>query len=126
MNESGKIDGVDAELHGVFQVRQVTRGTALESLVGADLVRVEPAQTSSTHRHNRAETVLFFTAGSGEVLLHAHREVVAVTTGDRVVIPAGTFHAVRTSIEAVEFMSVQSPPILDLSTGVLDLEPLEE
>ena len=121
----GKIAGVETELHGVFQVRQVTRGTALETLVGADLVRVEAGQASSMHRHNLAETVLFFTLGAGEVLLHADRQAVPVAVGDRVVIPAGTYHAVRTTTHAVEFLSVQSPPILDLSTGVLDLEPIE-
>jgi hypothetical protein len=31
---------------------------------------------------------------------------------------------VRTRDEALEFVSVQCPPILDVATGVLDLEPL--
>lgn len=31
-----------ADINDVFHVTQVTRGTALEDLVGADIVRVEP------------------------------------------------------------------------------------
>ncbi|MFN8027792.1 MAG: cupin domain-containing protein [Acidimicrobiia bacterium] len=115
---------LEVEPHDVFAVMQLTRGTALGSLVGVDLVRVEAGCESGMHRHNRAETVLYFTAGSGEVLVHPDRTVIAVHAGDRLELPAGTFHAVRTRDDAVEFVSVQSPPILDVTTGVLDLEPI--
>jgi oxalate decarboxylase/phosphoglucose isomerase-like protein (cupin superfamily) len=112
------------ERHDVFDVMQVTRGSALESLVAADLVSVEPHQQSSMHRHNNAETVLYFLAGSGQVLLTADYTVVEVVAGDRLGIPKGMFHAVRTFDETIRFLSVQSPPILDIASGVKDLEPL--
>jgi oxalate decarboxylase/phosphoglucose isomerase-like protein (cupin superfamily) len=111
------------ERHDVFDVMQVTRDSALESLVAADLVGVEPYQQSSMHRHNNAETVLYFLSGSGEVLLTAHNTVVAVRAGDRLAIPKAMFHAVRTFDEPLRFLSVQSPPILDKASGTKDLEP---
>ena len=115
---------LEVELHDVFHVMQVTRDTPLESIVAADLVDVEPGQESSMHRHNHAETVLYFLAGSGEVLLTEDYEVVAVTAGDRVAFGKGVFHAVRTGAEPLRFLSVQSPPILDKAAGTRDLEPL--
>jgi oxalate decarboxylase/phosphoglucose isomerase-like protein (cupin superfamily) len=114
------------ERHDVFDVMQVTRGSALEALVAADLVGVEPHQQSSMHRHNNAETVLYFLSGSGQVLLTAEHTVVEVTAGDRLGIPRGMFHAVRTFDETLRFLSVQSPPILDITSGIKDLEPLAQ
>ena len=79
----GRDSDLAVELHDVFHVMQVTRDTPLESIVAADLVEVDPGQESSMHRHNHAETVLYFLAGSGEVLLTESYESVPVTAGDR-------------------------------------------
>lgn len=118
---------IPVELHdGVFHVCQVTRSTALECMVGADLVHVEPRKQSHMHRHNRAETVLFITAGAGEVLLDGIDDAtctrVPVAKGDRITIAAGRYHAIRTVTEPLDFLSVQMPPILDKASGTLDLE----
>ncbi len=121
----GLDEALEVERHDVFLVTQVTRDTPLESVVGADLVEVEPHQESSMHRHNNAETVLYFTEGAGEVLLTDQRDVVAVVAGDRLLIGMGVYHAVRTHDSALGFLSVQSPPILDKRTGFRDLEPIE-
>ena len=112
----------DSEQNDVFHVTQVTRGTGLEELFAADLVRVEPGQTSHIHRHNQAETVLFILGGSGVV--HVGDSEVAVREGDRLLIGKGVYHRVRTAGEPLRFLSVQSPPILDKARGILDLEPL--
>lgn len=120
----GRDSDLEVELHDVFHVMQVTRDTPLESVVAADLVDVDPGQQSSMHRHNNAETVLYFLAGSGEVLLTESYESVPVKAGDRVAFGRGVFHAVRTGAEPLRFLSVQSPPILDKSAGTRDLEPL--
>jgi quercetin dioxygenase-like cupin family protein len=116
---------LEIELHDVFHVMQLTRDTALSSVVAADLVDVDPHQESSMHRHNRAETVLYFLDGSGEVLLTADYEAIAVRAGDRLHIGKGVFHAVRTGESSLRFLSVQSPPILDVAAGTRDLEPIE-
>jgi quercetin dioxygenase-like cupin family protein len=122
----GHDSGLRAELHdGVFHVTQVTRDTPLESIVGADLVTIDAHQESSMHRHNHAETVLYFTAGAGEVLLTENRDVVEVVAGDRLLVGKGVYHSLRTRDAALSFLSVQSPPILDKSTGFRDLEPLD-
>ena len=109
------------DVNDVFQVMQLTRGTELESIVGADYVRLDPEQTSKIHRHNRAETVLYILDGHGVIVVEdVDHNVVA---GDRIRIRIGQYHGVRTASSSLAFLSVQSPPILDKSTGVLDLEP---
>ena len=114
----------DAELaverQDVFDVMQLTRDTALESTVGVDWVVLEQGQRSSLHRHNRAETVLYFVDGAADIVVGG--DIVPVVAGDRLRIAKGVAHAVRTPSSAVTFVSVQSPPILDKSTGTLDLE----
>ncbi|MDY7106988.1 MAG: cupin domain-containing protein [Actinomycetota bacterium] len=116
--------GLPVERHDVFDVLQVTRGTALQSLVAADLVEVEPHQRSSIHRHNHSETVIFITAGRAEVVVGD--DVVEVAKGDRIHVGKAVYHGFRTGDDPVSFLSVQSPPILDESTGTLDLEPLAD
>jgi uncharacterized RmlC-like cupin family protein len=116
--------GLPVERHDVFDVLQVTRGTALQSLVAADLVEVEPNMRSSVHRHNHSETVIYIISGRAEVLVGD--ELVAVAAGDRLHVGKAVFHGFRTADDPVTFLSVQSPPILDESTGTLDLEPRAE
>ena len=116
---------LEVELHDVFHVMQVTRDTPLASEVAADLVDVLPGQESSMHRHNLAETLLYFLDGAGEVLLGEEYEAVAVKAGDRLRIGKGVFHAVRTGESSLRFLSVQAPPILDVEAGTRDLEPID-
>jgi len=108
------------QYYDVFFVTQLTRATALAPLVAVDRVRVEPERHSQTHRHNGAETVLFIEAGSGTVVINtiAH----CVIAGDRLCIPRGAWHSVRTGREALIFTSIQAPPIHDEATGRHDLE----
>ena len=91
--------------------------------IPADVVGVEPHSVSQIHRHNLAETVLFILGGAGTVLVGEHD--LPVREGDRVLIPKGTYHGVRTGAEALRFLSVQSPPILNRARNTLDLEPLD-
>lgn len=111
------------EHQDIFDVTQVTQDTLLEHLVGADLVDVAPGQRSKIHRHNLAETVLYFLDGTAEVVVGD--ETLSVRAGDRIRIGKGVFHGVRTPEGSCRFLSVQTPPILDKATGFLDLEPLE-
>lgn len=110
------------ERQDVFDVMQVCRDTPLETLVGADLVDLQQGLESRIHRHNRAETVLYFLDGEADVVVG--ERTVHVSKGDRLRIGKGVFHGLRTPAGPVRFLSVQTPPILDKSTGVLDLEPL--
>lgn len=103
----------------VFHVTQLTQDTKLAGVVAADLVAMEPGQRSGVHRHNDAETVLYFLRGEATVVLDD--EEFDVTPGTRVRIGAGVFHGVNSHSE-VQFLSVQSPPILDAATGRLDFE----
>lgn len=114
--------GLEVELHDVFHVQQLTRGTELEPMVGADMVTVDPGKTSQIHRHNIAETVLFVMGGRGFVHIEGVDHEVAA--GDRIRIRPGEFHGVRTTDSPLWFLSVQSPPILEEATGAYDLEPL--
>ena len=111
------------ERYDVFEVTQITRGTPLESVVAADLVSIAPRRASQVHRHNEAETVLLILDGSGTVLVG--ESSLRVSKGARVLISKGVFHGIRTEAESLTFLSVQSPPILDLAQGTMDLEPLK-
>ena len=109
-------------LYDVFYVTQLIQGTALESVVAVDRVRVEPRKSSGTHRHNDAETVLFIEKGSGVVKVGGVCFV--VNAGDRISIPKGSWHSVYTAQHELIFTSIQSPPIHDEKTGRHDLELL--
>jgi len=112
---------LEIELHDVFNVMQVTRGTPLETDVGADLVSMDPSQASQTHRHNFSETVLYFLSGKGTVFVND--EPHQVVKGDRILIHKAEYHSVSTgNDEGCEFLSVQTPPILNITTGFRDLE----
>jgi len=118
-------EGLEVELHDVFHVTQVTRDTPIEEAVGADLVRMDPGQASRTHRHNFAETVLFFTSGKATVFLNDVPN--AVKAGTRLLIRKTEYHSVSTGEDSgCEFLSVQTPPILTKATGFRDLEEREE
>lgn len=117
-------DKIEIELHDVFHVQQITRGTPIEEAVGADLVTMEPGKNSEPHRHNFSETVLFFTAG--KAVVHINGEPHVVKAGDRILIHKTEFHSVTTADDSgCAFLSVQTPPILTKVTGSRDLETLE-
>lgn len=115
-----RLSDVPTEPFGVFEVKQLTRGTALESVVAADWVRIGPGKTSEVHRHNHAETVLWIVEGSGTVIVDGTDY--PVEAGSRIAIARGIYHGVRTDHDSLVFLSVQSPPILDTAEGTLDLE----
>ena len=119
---SGKpiLSNVSVETYGVFDVIQLTRGSALESIVAADWVTIGPEKTSEIHRHNHSETVLWIVEGSGIVVVNGTDHEVA--KGSRIAIGKGVLHGVRTREQALTFLSVQSPPILNKEDGHLDLE----
>lgn len=113
---------LEVELHDVFNVKQITRATPVEADVGADLVTMEAGQASQTHRHNFSETVLYFL--SGGAIVYVNDEPHEVKEGDRLVIRQTEYHSVSTSEESgCAFLSVQTPPILNITTGFRDLEP---
>ena len=47
-----------------------------------------------------------------------------VRAGERLYVPCGVFHGFETQEEPLVFISIQSPPILNKTTQILDLEPL--
>ncbi len=108
------------EMFDVFSVRQLTRSTSLEDSVAVDDVVIGAQQISRIHRHNRSDTVLYIVGGSGEVVVEDRS--LEVKAGDRIHIPPGSYHGVRTAKESLHFISVQTPPILNKKTGTLDLE----
>ena len=107
----------------IFNVTQVTEGTLLEDVVGADIVFVEAHQTSQVHRHNESETVLYILQGSG--ILQVNDQKVQIKAGLQVCISKGDYHGVITSSDSLTFLSIQSPPILNKKNGTLDFEKKE-
>ena len=112
------------ELYDVFYVTQLTRGTALEKIVGVDRVRVEPWQCSQMHRHPIAETVIFIEHGFAIISIDFKDHT--VSAGNRVCIDKGVDHNVRTFGEELVFTSIQVPAIHDESTGRHDVENTEQ
>ena len=111
---------VASEVFDVFEVRQLTRATTLEPKVAVDQVFVKPGMRSGIHRHHHADTVLVISGGEGEVIVGD--EVFQVSAGDRIHIPPGAFHGVKTDRMELSFISIQTPPIQSNVTGILDLE----
>ncbi len=114
---------IPVEPYDVFKVMQLTRGTALENHVAADWVSISAHQKSNVHRHNFSETVLFIV--SGTALARVGEKTFQVNEGDQIIIRPTEYHGFTTSEQALVFISIQSPPILNKTTGVLDLEPLQ-
>ena len=106
----------------IFSVIQVTENTLLEDSVGADVVSVEPNQTSQIHRHNESETVLYILEGSGSVVVENQK--IQVSAGQQLCINKGQFHGVITTDDSLRFLSIQSPPILNKLRGTLHIEEL--
>jgi mannose-6-phosphate isomerase-like protein (cupin superfamily) len=122
MTDDIRLAAPPVERFDVFDVQQVTRGTALEAIVAADMVSIGPHMRSQVHRHQRSETVLYVFEGAGRARIGERH--VEVRAGDRIAIGKGVYHGFETAASPLRFLSVQSPPILDESTGQLDLDPL--
>src|SRR5262245_234814 len=115
---------VESETYGAFRVTQITRGTALEDLLGLDLITIPAGTTTEVHRHPRAENVVYILSGDAIAIIDhvAYR----VTEGDRLRIGKGVPHGFQTSETPLTFVSVQSPPILNKKLNILDTEVLED
>jgi quercetin dioxygenase-like cupin family protein len=115
---SEHLDRPPAEHHGAFIVTQITPDTYLESILGADYIRVPEHTVTEIHRHNHSDAVLYVTKGQGTV--YCDEEALPVRQGDRIQIGRGVYHGFRTMDEAIEFVSLQSPPILDKKQDAFD------
>ena len=114
---------VESETYGAFGVTPITRGTALEDVLGLDLVTVPAGVTTEVHWHRHAENVLYVLSGRATAIInHVGYQVVA---GDRITIGKGVYHGFKTSETALTFVSVQSPPILNKNRNTLDTEVLQ-
>jgi mannose-6-phosphate isomerase-like protein (cupin superfamily) len=113
---------VESETYGAFRVTPITRGTALEDLLGLDLVTIPAGVTTEVHRHPHAENVVYILSGDATAIIdHVGYRVVA---GDRLRIGKGVYHGFRTAETPLTFVSVQSPPILNKKLNIFDTEVL--
>src|SRR5262249_24970784 len=114
---------IESETYGAFRVTPITSGTALEDLLGLDLVTIPPGLTTEVHRHPHAENVVYILSGNATAIIdHVGHRVVA---GDRLTIGKGVYHGFMTSETPLTFVSVQSPPIFNRKLNILDTEVLE-
>ena len=115
---------VESETYGAFRVTQITRGTALEDLLGLDLVTIPAGTTTEVHRHPHAENVVYILSGDATAIIeHVGYRVVA---GDRLRIGKGVYHGFKSAGTPLTFVSVQSPPIVNKKRSLLDTEILED
>jgi uncharacterized RmlC-like cupin family protein len=115
---------VEPEIYGAFRVTPITQGTALEDLLGLDLVTIPPGMTTEIHRHAHAEYVVNIL--SGDAAANIDHVGYRVVQGDRLRIGRGVYHGFKTSETPLTFVSVQSPPILNKKLNILDTEVLGE
>lgn len=79
--------------------------------VGCDHVLI-PANTSlPPHLHQRCTSYLLITSGKGYAKVGEQH--LNVKKGDIIYIPQGVSHSLSTESESMEFIAIQSPPILD-------------
>jgi uncharacterized RmlC-like cupin family protein len=98
-------------------------GTALEDLLGLDLVTIPAGTTTEVHRHLHAENVVYILSGDATAIIdHVGYRVVE---GDRLRIGKEVDHGSKTSETPLTFVSVQSPPVLNKKLNILDTEVLE-
>lgn len=112
------LDKPAVERHGAFIVTQITPDTYLEPILGADYIRVPEHTVTEVHRHNNSDAVIYVTMGRGTVF--CNDDAIPVRQGDRIQIGRGVYHGFQTTEEAIEFVSLQSPPILDKKEDVFD------
>jgi mannose-6-phosphate isomerase-like protein (cupin superfamily) len=114
---------VESETFGAFRVTPITQGTALEDLLGLDLITIPAGITTEIHRHSHAENVVYILSGDATAVIdHVGYRV---GEGDRLRIGKGVSHGFKTSQTPLTFVSVQSPPILNKKLNMLDTEILE-
>jgi len=82
------------------------------------LVRLQPDTAYAQHVHRHSDALFIVTAGAATLLIGADRRPVAI--GDVVAIPRGMPHGFAVAATRLEFVSIQSPPILDSVTGEED------
>lgn len=83
-----------------------------------ELVELQPKAEYRLHYHKNSSAIIYIVAGCGTFLLG--NEAIAYQAGKRIVIPAGFRHGFSTAT-ATLFLSIQSPPIIDPTTGQIDL-----
>src|SRR5258708_38670398 len=86
---------VESETFGAFRVTQITRGTALEDLLGLDLITIPAGTTTEVHRHPHAENVVYILGGDATAIIN-HVEY-RVGEGDRLSIGKGVYHGFKPS-----------------------------
>lgn len=70
------------------------------------------------HIHDRASAKFYFFKGSGFIIYNDQK--IAYTEGTHYYVPAGVMHGFEQNDETI-FLSVQSNPIEDRATGIIDI-----
>ncbi|MDF2867950.1 MAG: hypothetical protein K0S11_1420 [Gammaproteobacteria bacterium] len=83
-----------------------------------ELVELQPQTEYRPHYHQNSAAVIYIASGYGTFLLGD--KCIDYRTGKRIVIPAGLMHGFNTQTRTL-FLSIQSPPIIDPTTGEVDL-----
>ncbi len=100
----------EIELFGIYRVP--TKHGCLE------LVKLYPAIPYAPHIHDFCSAEFIFLDGKGEVILN--EKSFPYSKGSVYFVPAGVMHGFRIDEETI-FLSVQSNPIQDRSTGHIDI-----
>lgn len=100
----------DEEFYGIYRVPAKTGCV--------EFVKLYKETTYKPHIHDKAAATFIFLVGTGLVTLGD--EKIPYKSGDRVEAPAGVMHGFIQNEETI-FLSIQSNPIQDRTTGEIDI-----
>lgn len=88
-----------------------------------ELVSLAAKQTYRPHYHRHSQATIYIISGSGSFYLKD--EWLEYGSGTRITVAQNIMHGFKTNTQTL-FLSIQTPPILDRTTGTVDLHYDEE
>ncbi|STX51502.1 Cupin domain [Legionella busanensis] len=112
---------------GVFKVEKsilltISNHSLRPSNEIVELVRLKPSSKYQPHYHKQSSAVIYIILGEGFFL--SGKNEISYQPGMRFDLPEKTPHGFLTNTETL-FLSIQTPPILNYQTGVMDLYYVE-
>lgn len=87
--------------------------------VALEYIVLNPNTEFNPHHHSQSDALVLILRGHGYIT-DATGKKYSITKGSLAYFPANTRHGFVTEGEAIHLITVQSPPIKNLHTGVID------
>lgn len=99
-------------------IKQTDEAEVKEIVENVEIVQLNGKTEYKPHLHKNSSAIIYISFGSGVFLLG--EKSIQYKRGDRIFIPSGLPHGFITD-EHTLFLSIQSPPIINPSSGEIDL-----